>query len=59
MPIYEYKCKSCKNIIEKLQKFNDKPLIICNKCKEPELIKIVSSTSFKLKGQGWFDSGGY
>lgn len=54
MPIYEYKCKNCAYSFEQLQKITDKPLHICPKCNKKQLVKLVSNTSFQLKGTGWY-----
>lgn len=54
MPIYEYKCKKCNYQFEQLQKITDKPLCTCPKCKKKQLVKLVSNTSFQLKGTGWY-----
>lgn len=54
MPIYEYKCKKCYHGFEQLQKITDKPLHICPKCKKKHLVKLISNTSFQLKGSGWY-----
>lgn len=56
MPIYEYKCESCEETIEKLQKISDEPLVTCPKCKKDSLKKQISATSFKLKGTGWYET---
>ncbi|NIT14142.1 MAG: zinc ribbon domain-containing protein, partial [Candidatus Dadabacteria bacterium] len=32
MPIYEYECKKCGDVIEAIQGFNDKPLRKHNEC---------------------------
>lgn len=57
MPIYEYRCTSCGETFEILQKMGASPLRECRACDGP-LEKLVSRTSFQLKGGGWF-SGGY
>ena len=54
MPIYEYVCKSCGNEVEKLQKISDQPLKICPTCGKLELERLISKTSFQLKGTGWY-----
>ena len=54
MPIYEYKCQVCGHQFEQLQKIAAEPLIICPECREPKLIKLISNTSFQLKGTGWY-----
>lgn len=53
MPIYEYECTKCGNIEEALQKFSDKPLTRCAHCKG-KLTKLVSQSTFHLKGSGWY-----
>lgn len=54
MPIYEYECKKCGYKFEQLQKMTDQPVRICPKCKKVGLAKLVSNTSFQLKGTGWY-----
>ncbi len=53
MPIYEYECGNCGCIEEALQKFSDAPLTTCNRC-SGNLHKLVSQSSFHLKGSGWY-----
>jgi putative FmdB family regulatory protein len=56
MPIYEYRCNDCNNQFELRQKFSDPPADRCSKC-GGTVRKIVSATSFSLKGAGWFGDG--
>ena len=56
MPLYEYKCLKCENVVEVLQKLNDRPLRKCKLC-SGKLEKLISRTSFQLKGGGWFAHG--
>ncbi|MCS6817589.1 MAG: zinc ribbon domain-containing protein [Blastocatellia bacterium] len=53
MPIYEYVCERCGAHLEVLQKMTDKPLRRCKSC-GGRLEKIISQTSFILKGSGWY-----
>ena len=53
MPIYEYECGQCGRIKEVIQKFSDKPLTRCDHC-SGRVHKLVSHTSFHLKGTGWY-----
>jgi putative FmdB family regulatory protein len=53
MPIYEYECLNCGKQCEVFQKFNDEPLNICAEC-GGHMHKMVSRTSFILKGSGWY-----
>ena len=54
VPIYEYQCEGCGHQLEAMQKFSDAPLINCPECSKDTLKKLVSSTSFQLKGTGWY-----
>ncbi|NTX06761.1 FmdB family zinc ribbon protein [Myxococcus llanfairpwllgwyngyllgogerychwyrndrobwllllantysiliogogogochensis] len=55
MPIYEYACQSCGKIIDVLQKFSDPPPATCATCgAEGPLTKMLSRSSFVLKGGGWY-----
>lgn len=56
MPIYEYGCQACGHELSKMQKFSDAPLTECPQC-GGELKKLISSTSFVLKGGGWYAEG--
>ena len=53
MPIYEYECSKCGRIDEVIQKFSDKPLTKCKYC-SGKLHKLISHSSFHLKGTGWY-----
>ena len=53
MPIYEYECMSCGATTEAMQKFSDCPLTTCSEC-GGQLKKLISNTSFVLKGTGWY-----
>jgi len=53
MPIYEYSCKKCGEVIEKIQKFSDPPLKKHAGC-GGTLTKLISQSSFQLKGSGWY-----
>lgn len=53
MPIYEYKCKKCGDTTEVFQNITDKPLNKCKKC-GGELTKLISHSTFHLKGTGWY-----
>jgi putative FmdB family regulatory protein len=53
MPLYEYECSKCGRIDEVLQKFSDKPLAKCKQC-SGKLHKLISHSSFHLKGTGWY-----
>lgn len=54
MPIYEYKCEHCQETFEVLQKFSDEPLTECILCSNGPVKKLISASSFILKGEGFY-----
>jgi putative FmdB family regulatory protein len=56
MPLYEYQCTKCGEIEEAIQKFSDPPLTTCRHC-SGKLNKLISQSSFHLKGTGWYATG--
>lgn len=52
MPIYEYNCPKCGDF-ELIRKFSDPPLSKCPTCRR-KISKLISNTSFQLKGSGWY-----
>jgi putative FmdB family regulatory protein len=53
MPIYEYQCESCGTIVENWQRISDPPLEECEAC-GGRMKKLISQSSFHLKGSGWY-----
>jgi putative FmdB family regulatory protein len=53
MPVYEYKCSRCNEQFEVNQRIHDTPLTTCTSCGGP-LKKLITNTSFVLKGNGWY-----
>ena len=51
MPIYEFECKECAVTAQRLQSYSA-PFPVCESCKK-EMNKLISKTSFSLKGRGW------
>ena len=58
--MYEYECEDCKRIFDVEQKITDDPL---EKCPVEEcggaIKRLISKTSFILRGKGWFNKDGY
>ncbi len=54
MPIYAYKCSSCGNTEDVLQKLSAAPLTNCPACGEATYSKQVTAPQFQLKGSGWY-----
>lgn len=57
MPIYEFECAACARVSEHIMKVSDKNPEVCPHCGESKsLSKLMSRTSFVLKGQGWYET---
>ncbi|HVA81541.1 MAG TPA: zinc ribbon domain-containing protein [Candidatus Binataceae bacterium] len=54
MPIYEYKCGKC-GVVEVMQRITEPALKKCPNCKR-KVERLVSRSSFVLKGTGWYAS---
>lgn len=59
MPTYSYECSTCKQEFEREQKISDPPLKECDTpgCPGTPKRTIPASTSFVLKGKGWYRDG--
>ena len=53
MPLYEYKCQTCGDLIEVRQKFSDTPLSIHENC-GGALERLISTSALQFKGSGWY-----
>lgn len=53
MPLYEYQCKKCHSLTERIQKFSDPPLTSCPHC-GGELEQLISAPAVQFKGSGWY-----
>jgi len=53
MPIYEYECDGCHSVFEVRQKVSD-PAPTEHSCGSKQVRRILSATSFVLKGTGWY-----
>ena len=56
MPIYEYRCESCQQTHEALQKLSDALLTECPYCGAQALKKQLTASAFRLSGSGWYET---
>jgi putative FmdB family regulatory protein len=54
MPLYEYECEACGSRFEKIRKFSDEPLAVCDKCGKGPVKKLLSSPAIQFKGSGFY-----
>lgn len=54
MPIYEYRCDRCEHEFEREQRITADPVKTCPECKARRVKRLISQTSFVLKGSGWY-----
>jgi len=55
MPIYEYQCQKCGHEFEREQRIVEDPIKKCPACKSNQAKRLISKTSFVLKGGGWYN----
>ena len=53
MPLHEYKCRKCRHVFERIQKFSDKPEANCPKCNSAAE-RQLSAPAVHFKGTGWY-----
>jgi putative FmdB family regulatory protein len=53
MPIYEYRCDNCGRQFEVMQRMTEPVLSTCEQC-SGHVRRLISQTSFVLKGSGWY-----
>lgn len=55
MPTYHYKCKSCKEEFEELQRISDERLVVCPFCGKPALARMMGGgAGLVFKGSGFY-----
>ena len=54
MPIYEYRCGKCGHEFEREQRIVEDPIKKCPACRSLKAKRLISKTSFVLKGGGWY-----
>ncbi len=54
MPIYEYRCKKCGHLFERIQRLAERPIRKCPECGVAALEKLISRGAVHFKGTGWY-----
>ncbi len=54
MPIYEYECEDCGTVFEVMQRITADPVEACESCGGGPVHKLISQSTFILKGSGWY-----
>lgn len=58
MPLYEFQCTKCEKVVELQMSMDDETTPLC--CEENcgiEMVRIISRSTFHLKGLGWSSEG--
>ena len=53
LPLYEYECRKCHTISERIENLNGPHLKSCPKCKG-HVDRIISRSAIQFKGSGWY-----
>lgn len=57
MPTYEYKCKNCNHEFEESQPMSAASLVMCPKCKTPNLVRAIGGGGGMIfKGSGFYQT---
>ncbi len=59
MARYDYHCTTCDKTHEITHPMSEPAKTTCPDCGDETLQRRIGTTSFVLKGNGWFKSGGY
>jgi putative FmdB family regulatory protein len=54
MPVYEYACDACEHNFEVWQSIKEPRLTRCPACQADRARRLISTTTFALKGSGWY-----
>ncbi len=55
MPTYQYRCTTCGNELEIVQKMSDDSLTLCPKCEKETFERVITAEGgFVLKGSGFY-----
>jgi putative FmdB family regulatory protein len=54
VPVYEYACGKCGHEFEAEQRITEAPIKTCPRCRARKVKRLISQTSFVLKGGGWY-----
>jgi len=58
MPIFEQRCKACGHQFEVLVSHSERNKVQpCRKCGAERTIRVISQSSFALRGEGWAKDG--
>lgn len=56
MPIYEFECRSCGHVWDRLQKMSDPDPQNCPSCGVEQVGRRMTAAAFRLKGGGWYET---
>ncbi len=58
MPLFEYRCEKCKHQFERLLRHQECDIQpVCPVCEHQACEKLISRSSFSLRGDGWARDG--
>lgn len=56
MPLYGYRCSSCKQGFDRLQKLSEPDPTQCPACGAATVARELSAPSIRLAGTGWYET---
>lgn len=56
MPIYEFECRQCGHVWDRLQRLSDPDPDACPQCAAAAVGRRMTAAGFRLKGAGWYET---
>ena len=57
MPIYEFECRACAAIFDRLQRLSDPDPDVCPECgAQHQVSRRLTAPAFRLSGSGWYET---
>ena len=53
MPLYEYRCQTCDNLYERIERVSEPTTAVCPKC-GGEARRLLGAPALQFKGSGWY-----
>jgi putative FmdB family regulatory protein len=53
MPLYEYRCRSCDNLYQRIERVSEPSIAVCPEC-GGEARRLLGAPALQFKGSGWY-----
>jgi putative FmdB family regulatory protein len=53
MPLYEYRCQTCDNLYQRIERVSEPSIAVCPEC-GGEARRLLGAPALQFKGSGWY-----